>query len=113
MYVVLLLSQLQLCESFREVKQLQFQSGAPDGHSQLPLTKIPQEKPTQTRGHYQSQRGTLPLLLSLSTGPSCPHREAGLIFGRVRDVLRWATLGHAGPRWATLGCLLPTPRQAV
>lgn len=68
--------------------QLQFLSGASDGHSQLPLTKIPQEEPSQTRGHEQGQRGALSLLPPAAEG-------RGLFLA------------------APLGALLATARQAA
>lgn len=116
-YVVLLLSQLQLCESCREVRQLQFQSGAPDGHSQLPPTKIPQEEPTQkgttTRAREELSLCSSPSPLILPTErPGLFLAESGLCYAG----LRWATLDHPGlppphspPGYLTLNCFSSTP----
>lgn len=70
------------CCSPSERLQLRFLSGASDGHSQLPPTKIPQQKPTQTR-------------------VTCPqHRESRVIFGGLQ-----APAGSLLPTGRQAACL--------
>lgn len=72
--------------------QLRFLSGASEGHSQLPLTKIPQEKTNPNKGH--------PPPTHTHTDLPTPAERTGLFLVDSRLGLR----GLSPPHWLS-GCL--------